>query len=122
MLAPKMSPLAPMIWASNAPELQQITPSFSLSAATGLFRSDWHGWMGRDADIKLPHLPGHELAGEIVECGSEVRNLGSLTGSPFHSFADAEAVRSVARGTNRFVNFSFNLDSRTGVRSQNMSR
>jgi alcohol dehydrogenase len=31
--------------------------------------------MGRDADIRLPHVPGHELAGEIVECGSEVRNF-----------------------------------------------
>jgi alcohol dehydrogenase len=23
--------------------------------ATGLCRSDWHGWMGHDDDIKLPH-------------------------------------------------------------------
>src|SRR5688572_282898 len=34
--------------------------------ATGVCRSDWHGWVGHDADIKLPHVPGHELAG-IVE-------------------------------------------------------
>ncbi|HDR51769.1 MAG TPA: alcohol dehydrogenase, partial [Mariniphaga anaerophila] len=27
--------------------------------ATGLCRSDWHGWMGHDADIQLPHVPGH---------------------------------------------------------------
>ncbi len=31
--------------------------------ATGLCRSDWHGWMGHDPDIRLPHVPGHELAG-----------------------------------------------------------
>jgi hypothetical protein len=33
--------------------------------ATGLCRSDWHGWMGHDPDIKLPHVPGHELAGKV---------------------------------------------------------
>ncbi len=42
--------------------------------ATGLCRSDWHGWMGHDADIKLPHVPGHELAGTIVAHGREVKN------------------------------------------------
>ena len=32
--------------------------------ATGLCRSDWHGWMGHDPDIRrFPHVPGHELAG-----------------------------------------------------------
>ena len=30
--------------------------------ATGLCRSDWHGWQGHDPDITLPHVPGHELA------------------------------------------------------------
>ncbi|MFC1740669.1 alcohol dehydrogenase catalytic domain-containing protein, partial [Pseudomonadota bacterium] len=34
--------------------------------ASGLCRSDWHGWMGHDADIRLPHVPGHELAGIIA--------------------------------------------------------
>lgn len=40
--------------------------------ATGLCRSDWHGWMGHDADIEVPHVPGHEFAGVIVETGSQV--------------------------------------------------
>ena len=31
--------------------------------ATGVCRSDWHGWMGHDPSIVLPHVPGHELAG-----------------------------------------------------------
>lgn len=35
--------------------------------ASGLCRSDWHGWMGHDDDIQLPHVPGHELAGTVVE-------------------------------------------------------
>lgn len=43
--------------------------------ATGLCRSDWHGWMGHDSDIKLPHVPGHELAGIIAEAGKDVKNF-----------------------------------------------
>jgi alcohol dehydrogenase len=43
-------------------------------AATGLCLSDWHGWMGHDPDIDLPHVPGHELAGVVVETGHQVRN------------------------------------------------
>ena len=42
--------------------------------ATGLCRSDWHGWMGHDPDIRLPQVPGHELAGVIEAVGTEVRN------------------------------------------------
>ena len=40
--------------------------------ATGLCRSDWHGWMGHDPDIRLPHVPGHELAGVVVSAGPAV--------------------------------------------------
>jgi alcohol dehydrogenase len=40
--------------------------------ATGLCRSDWHGWMGHDPDIRLPHVPGHELAGTVAAVGSGV--------------------------------------------------
>ena len=40
--------------------------------ASGLCRSDWHGWMGHDADIRLPHVPGHELAGVIESVGAQV--------------------------------------------------
>lgn len=40
--------------------------------ATGLCRSDWHGWMGHDPDIRLPHVPGHELAGIIAATGRDV--------------------------------------------------
>lgn len=40
--------------------------------ACGICRSDWHGWMGHDSDVRLPHVPGHELAGVIEEVGSGV--------------------------------------------------
>jgi alcohol dehydrogenase len=42
--------------------------------ATGLCRSDWHGWMGHDRDIRrFPHVPGHELAGVVEAVGGDVR-------------------------------------------------
>jgi alcohol dehydrogenase len=53
--------------------------------ATGLCRSDWHGWMGHDHDIVLPHVPGHELAGIIVAIGKNVLNyqVGDRVTVPF---------------------------------------
>jgi D-arabinose 1-dehydrogenase-like Zn-dependent alcohol dehydrogenase len=40
--------------------------------ATGLCRSDWHGWVGHDPGIALPHVPGHELAGVVAKVGGDV--------------------------------------------------
>lgn len=40
--------------------------------ASGVCRSDWHGWMGHDPSIRLPHVPGHELAGVVCEVGRQV--------------------------------------------------
>lgn len=40
--------------------------------ATGVCRSDWHGWVGHDPDIQLPHVPGHELAGTVAAVGKDV--------------------------------------------------
>ena len=53
--------------------------------ATGLCRSDWHGWMGHDPLISLPHVPGHELAGEIAAIGSRVSRwkIGDRVTLPF---------------------------------------
>ncbi len=53
--------------------------------ATGLCRSDWHGWMGHDQDIVLPHVPGHELAGTIEAVGKHVQNfkIGDRVTVPF---------------------------------------
>ena len=53
--------------------------------ATGLCRSDWHGWMGHDDSIALPHVPGHEFAGVVAEVGPEVRGIrpGDRVTAPF---------------------------------------
>ncbi len=53
--------------------------------ATGICRSDWHGWMGHDKDISLPHVPGHEMCGVIVEKGKlvEAWEIGQRVTLPF---------------------------------------
>ena len=54
--------------------------------ASGVCRSDWHGWKGHDPDIRtLPHIPGHEFAGVIVAVGPDVRRwrIGERVTTPF---------------------------------------
>jgi alcohol dehydrogenase len=77
---------------SEPPQLRDVpeptlTPDAVILAvkATGLCRSDWHGWMGHDPDITLPHVPGHELAGEIVAVGAAVQGwaVGERVTAPF---------------------------------------
>jgi len=53
--------------------------------ATGLCRSDWHGWRGHDPDITVPHVPGHEFAGTIEEVGDDVTRwtVGERVTVPF---------------------------------------
>jgi alcohol dehydrogenase len=53
--------------------------------ATGLCRSDWHAWMGHDTDVVLPHVPGHEFAGDVTAIGKNVHNwkIGDRVTLPF---------------------------------------
>jgi alcohol dehydrogenase len=54
--------------------------------ATGICRSDWHGWQGHDPEITaLPHVPGHELAGVVAEVGRTVKqwHVGDRVTMPF---------------------------------------
>ena len=53
--------------------------------ASGVCRSDYHGWGGHDPTIQLPHVPGHELAGIIEAVGPNVRNwrIGDRVTVPF---------------------------------------
>lgn len=53
--------------------------------ATGVCRSDWHGWVGHDGDIQLPHVPGHEFAGVVHAVGADVKKwkVGDRVTVPF---------------------------------------
>lgn len=53
--------------------------------ATGVCRSDWHGWQGHDDGITVPHVPGHELAGTVAAVGPGVRawRVGDRVTVPF---------------------------------------
>ena len=53
--------------------------------STGLCRTDWHAWRGHDDGIRLPHVPGHELAGTIAEVGAGVTgwSVGERVTVPF---------------------------------------
>ncbi len=82
--------------------------------ATGLCRSDWHGWMGHDPDIRLPHVPGHEFAGVIAAVGKNVSRFktGDRVTVPFVSgCGHCHECRS---GTSRFARRSSSLDLPTG--------
>ena len=52
--------------------------------ATGVCRSDWHAWRGHDP-VALPHVPGHELAGEVLRVGAGVTTVavGDRVTAPF---------------------------------------
>src|SRR5256885_5986082 len=54
-------------------------------AATGLCRSDWHGWQGHDLDVRPPHVPGHEFAGTVAAVGASVTGwrAGDRVTAPF---------------------------------------
>lgn len=76
----------------QAPQLQQVpdpTPAADgvviAVKASGLCRSDWHGWMGHDPDIRLPHVPGHEFAGVVAAVGHAVTRwqVGDRVTVPF---------------------------------------
>ena len=53
--------------------------------ASGVCRSDWHGWMGHDPGIVPPHVPGHELAGTVAAVGKDVTDwkVGDRVTAPF---------------------------------------
>jgi D-arabinose 1-dehydrogenase-like Zn-dependent alcohol dehydrogenase len=77
--------------ARSRPEVRDVPePSAPASGvvvrvvATGMCRSDWHAWAGHD-EISYPHVPGHELAGEVVDVGTGVTRwkVGDRVTVPF---------------------------------------
>lgn len=70
------------------PKLNSPTSVIVQVMATGVCRSDWHGWKGHDSDIKehgLPFIPGHELSGIVVQYGDSVKKIknGDRVAIPF---------------------------------------
>src|ERR1700756_5857716 len=53
--------------------------------ACAVCRTDLHVVDGELPNPKLPLVPGHEIVGEIVECGSQVEHLpvGTRVGIPW---------------------------------------
>lgn len=77
--------------ARSQPEVREVPEPSAPTAgvvvrvgATGMCRSDWHAWAGHD-EIDFPHVPGHELAGELVEVGAGVNDwtVGDRVTVPF---------------------------------------
>jgi len=77
---------------STPPEIERVTDPLPGGdgvvlkvMASGVCRSDWHGWQGNDPDIELPHVPGHELAGIVEAVGDRVTqwSVGDRVTVPF---------------------------------------
>ena len=56
--------------------------------ATGVCRSDWHGWKGHDSDIAehgMPFTPGHECSGIVAALGEATSGfaVGDRVAVPF---------------------------------------
>src|SRR3989442_13534939 len=69
--------------------------------ATGVCRSDWHGWLGHDADIRPPHGPGHELAGVVAAGGKSVKTGEGGERGPGAFGGGVGALPTVANGNAR---------------------
>lgn len=77
---------APKVVSVNDPDVDPDGVIIKVEA-TGVCRSDWHGWMGHDSGVDLPHVPGHELAGVIAATGRNVTKwaVGARVTVPFIS-------------------------------------
>jgi len=75
--------------------------------ACGICLSDWHGWQGHDPDIRLPHVPGHELAGVVETVGENVRKwrAGDRVTVPFVS--GCGACRECLSGNHQVCDYQF---------------
>ncbi|MEM3995724.1 MAG: alcohol dehydrogenase catalytic domain-containing protein [Pyrobaculum sp.] len=76
--------------------------------ACGICRSDWHLWRGDPSLVaymewsggRLPIIPGHEVAGKVVEVGEGVENVqvGDVVVAPASSTGDNRSCRFCREG------------------------
>lgn len=80
--------------------------------ACGVCRSDHHAWKGVDPDVVLPHVMGHEFAGEVVAVGPDCRmvEVGDRVTAPFilgcGGCQDCDAGRATVCATQQVVGFT----------------
>ncbi|MEM9521511.1 MAG: zinc-dependent alcohol dehydrogenase family protein [Actinomycetota bacterium] len=80
--------------------------------ACGVCRSDHHAWKGVDPDVVLPHVMGHELAGEVDEVGPACGRfrVGQRVTVPFilgcGRCADCKAGRATVCGSQQVIGFT----------------
>jgi len=81
--------------------------------ACGVCRSDHHAWVGADPDVALPHVMGHEFAGEVVAVGPQTQRfrLGDRVTAPFilgcGACADCRAGQPTICATQDVIGFTF---------------
>ncbi len=81
--------------------------------ACGVCRSDHHAWKGVDPDVVLPHVMGHEFAGEVIETGPECRafRVGERVTAPFvlgcGACADCRAGEHTICNRQHVIGFTF---------------
>ncbi|KAL7473888.1 hypothetical protein ACHAXS_014382 [Conticribra weissflogii] len=89
------------ITTSTTLPIPSIPPDGALIAirATGVCRSDWHGWKGHDGDVRRffqtrspPFVPGHEASGVIVRLGSDLAATSSSSSSSSSSLRVGDRV------------------------------
>ncbi|MGR3500891.1 zinc-dependent alcohol dehydrogenase family protein [Pseudaestuariivita sp.] len=79
----------------------------------GVCRSDHHAWVGADPDVALPHIMGHELAGEVIEVGRSAQRfkVGDRVTAPFilgcGSCDDCAAGHPTVCNTQEVIGFTF---------------
>ncbi|TVP96212.1 MAG: alcohol dehydrogenase [Planctomycetaceae bacterium] len=76
---------SPLVVREVADPVPHVDAAVIAVRACGICRSDWHAWMGHDDEVRLPHVPGHELAGTVVAIGDGVRSwrIGDRVTVPF---------------------------------------
>jgi len=59
----------------DTPKITEKHQVLVKTKAVGVCGSDLHAWHGAHKDVVMPAILGHEIVGEVVACGSAVKNV-----------------------------------------------